>query len=286
MNAVWSLSGMHLGILLLSGLGFFALAFATERHGRHLLGRPPAPNWQRTARVLGWLLLAVALTLGIAELGSGVGITLWLGWLSVAALALVFAFPKWPWQPKPREHAGRGRAKLEPTETEADVVAEPRVRRWIAAGLLVATVAVFSAGLAGEEVQLLKRADAIQGEVGPWPFTFAEAHRDVPEVMEMDVPMKEFRLRFCEACDDDIQRVYLKVNKPRSERATGMAFMGQRWERRVEIPLPSTTRADSELWLTVVGKDGSVHQTMMRMDRASPATVAWFDEQRSKHARH
>ncbi|WP_341644794.1 hypothetical protein [Thauera sp. SDU_THAU2] len=65
-----------------------------------------------------------------------------------------------------------------------------------------------------------------------------------------------------------------------------MAFMGQRWERRVEIPLPSTTRADSELWLTVVGKDGSVHQTMMRMDRASPATVAWFDEQRSKHARH
>ena len=284
MNAVWSLSGMHLGILLLSGLGFFALAFATERHGRHLLGRPPAPNWQRTARVLGWLLLVVALALGIAELGSGVGITLWLGWLSVAALALVFAFPKWPWQPKPREHAGRGRAKLEPTE--ADVVAEPRVRRWIAAGLLVATVAVFSAGLAGEEVQLLKRADAIQGEVGPWPFTFAEAHRDVPEVMEMDVPMKEFRLRFCEACDDDIQRVYLKVNKPRSERATGMAFMGQRWERRVEIPLPSTTRADSELWLTVVGKDGSVHQTMMRMDRASPATVAWFDEQRSKHARH
>lgn len=284
MNAVWSLSGMHLGILLLSGLGFFALAFATERHGRHLLGRPPAPNRQRMARVLGWLLLAVALALGIAELGSGVGITLWLGWLSVAALALVFAFPKWPWQPKPREHAGRGRAKLEPTE--ADVVAEPRVRRWIAAGLLVATVAVFSAGLAGEEVQLLKRADAIQGEVGPWPFTFAEAHRDVPEVMEMDVPMKEFRLRFCEACDDDIQRVYLKVNKPRSERATGMAFMGQRWERRVEIPLPSTTRADSELWLTVVGKDGSVHQTMMRMDRASPATVAWFDEQRSRHARH
>jgi hypothetical protein len=284
MNAVWSLSGMHLGILLLSGLGFFALAFATERHGRHLLGRPPAPNWQRTARVLGWLLLVVALALGIAELGSGVGITLWLGWLSVAALALVFAFPKWPWQPKPREHAGRGRAKLEPTEV--DVVAEPRVRRWIAAGLLVATVAVFSAGLAGEEVQLLKRADAIQGQVGPWQFTFAEAHRDVPEVMEMDVPMKEFRLRFCEACDDDIQRVYLKVNKPRSERATGMAFMGQRWERRVEIPLPSTTRADSELWLTVVGKDGSVHRTMMRMDRASPATVAWFDEQRSRHARH
>ncbi|WP_418646707.1 DUF3325 domain-containing protein [Thauera butanivorans] len=283
MNVVSNLSGMHLGILLLSGLGFFALAFATERHGKHLLGRLPAPHWRRMARALGWLLLAVALALGIAALGSGVGITLWLGWLSVAALAWVFAFPKWPWQPPVRERAERGSAK--PGPAEADAIPEPRARRWIAGGLLAATVAVFSAGLAGEEVQLLKRPDAIQGKVGPWQFAFAEAHRDEPEVMEMDVPMKEFRLRFCEACDDDIQRAYLKVNKPRSERATGMAFMGQRWERRVEIPLPSTTRADSELWLTVVGKDGSVHQAVMRMDRVSPATVAWFDEQRSKHAR-
>ncbi len=104
--------------------------------------------------------------------------------------------------------------------------------------------------------------------------------------MEMDVPMKEYQLRFCETCDSDIRQAYLKVNKPRSARALGMAFMGPSWKRRVEIPLPSTTQADSELWLTVVGKDGVIHQTTLRMQRASPATVLWFDEQRKAHASH
>ena len=145
-------------------------------------------------------------------------------------------------------------------------------------------MAIFSIALARVEVQPLKRADAMQGTVGPWPFTFAEADRAGPELMEMDVPMKEYRLRFCEACDSGIRQAYLKVNQPRSARAVGMAFMGQRWERRVEIPLPSTTQADSELWLTVVGKDGSIHQTALRMDRVSPASVAWFDEERKAHA--
>ena len=104
--------------------------------------------------------------------------------------------------------------------------------------------------------------------------------------MEMDVPMKEYQLRFCETCDSEIRHAYLKVNKPRSARAVGMAFMGQSWKRRVEIPLPSTTHADSELWLTVVGKDGKIYQTALRMDQASPATVLWFDEQRKAHASH
>lgn len=78
----------------------------------------------------------------------------------------------------------------------------------------------------------------------------------------------------------------MKVNKPRSKRAIGMAFMGQSWERRIEISLPSTTRAESELWLTVVGKDNTLHQTTLRMDQTSPATVAWFDKQRKSHAPH
>lgn len=277
-----TLTGTHLGILAVSALGFLALALATERHAEHLLGVLPAPRWRHLARGVGWLLLVLSLVWAIAVLGTSIGITLWLGWLSVAALALVFVFPKWPWQPQtPAKPARKAKAAA---PDEPPLVAVSRTRPAVAAGLLIATVAVFCTGLIRMETQPLKRTDAIQGQVGPWRFTLAEAHQEVPELMEMDIPMKEFRLRFCEACDAEVRQVFLKVHPPRSARATGMAFMGQRWERRVEIPLPSTTRGDSALWLTVVGKDGSVHQTSMPMRQVSETTARWFEEQRTAHA--
>ena len=276
-------TGAHLGILAVSCAGFFALALATERHAEHLLGSQPAPRWRMLARIAGWLLLAVSLAWAVDALGTGIGITLWLGWLSIAALSWVFTFPLWPWQPPLRAQPVR-QAKAPPAEPVA--VEKTRTRRVIAAGLLVLTIVGFALALALMEVTPLKRADAIQGTVGPWSFTFAEANRGAPEVMEMDVPMKEYQLRFCETCDSEIRQVYLKVNKPRSARAVGMAFMGQSRKRRVEIPLPSTTQADSDLWLTVVGKDGKIYQTALRMNMASPATVLWFDEQRKAHASH
>lgn len=276
-------TGAHLGILAVSCAGFFALALATERHAEHLLGRLPAPHWRMLARIAGWLLLAVSLAWAIDALGAGIGITLWLGWLSIAALTWVFTFPRWPWQPPLRAQAVR---QVKAPSAEPVAVDKTRTRRVIAAGLLVLSVVGFSFALARVEVPPFKRTDVMQGTVGPWSFTFAEANRGAPEVMEMDVPMKEYQLRFCETCDSDIRQAYLKVNKPRSARALGMAFMGPSWKRRVEIPLPSTTQADSELWLTVVGKDGVIHQAALRMQRASPATVLWFDEQRKAHASH
>ncbi|MBH1965714.1 MAG: DUF3325 domain-containing protein [Comamonadaceae bacterium] len=277
------LTGAHLGILAVSLAGFFALALATERYAEHLLGHLPAPRWRLLARIFGWLLLCLSLAWAIAVLDIGVGITLWLGWLSVAALAWIFIFPKWPWQPQVRHKPAR---QPKPDQETVRPISEPRVQRWIAAGLLVTTVAVFSIALARTESQPLKSPGALQATVGPWRFTLAEAHQSPPEVMEMDVPMKQYRLRFCDTCDNEIRQAYLKVHKPRSTHATGMGFTGQRWERRVEIPLPSTTQAGSELWLTVVGKDGQVHQSAWRIEQVSPSTVAWFDEQRRAHAQH
>lgn len=272
--------GAHLGILLVSLAGFLSLAFATERHGEHLLGRAPSLTWQRIGRVAGWCLLGLSLAWAIASWGVGVGITLWLGWLSLAALAWVFALPRWPWQPPVRERTAR-----RPKEA-ADLPepAVPRGRRWLAFGLMVVTAIIFGSHLAEVGVSALARPDVLHGKVGPWSFTFAEADRGPPELMEMDIPMKEYRLRWCERCNEQIRQVSLKVNRPRSERTTGMAFMDMRWERRVEIPLPSTVTAASELWLTVVGLDGSVHQTSWRMDEVSPATVAWFNQRRQKNA--
>lgn len=272
---------VHLAILMVSLLGFFSLALATERYGEHLLGRAPTQGLQLAARVAGWLLLAVALAWGVAELNAGIGIATWLGWMTLAALALVFAFPKWPWQPPAREKPERA-----PKLPDLSTIPVPRLRRRVAAALLVLMVAAFGYLLSRVEPQLLKRADAVRGTVGPWSFTLAEARREAPELMDMDVPFKEFHIRFCEECDLQIRQVMIKVNKPHSARTTGMAFMGARWERRAEIPLPANTTADSELWLTVIGKDGGVHQTAVRLRQLSPATVAWFDQQRSNDGQH
>lgn len=269
------MTGAHLGILLLSLAGFAALALATERYSEHLLQRVPALAWRRVARVAGWLLLFAALALGIDVLGPSVGITLWTGWLSVAALALVFGLPKWPWQPPVRAAAAR--------KAKGDDLGPPparRVRRGLAVLGLAATAAVFVGGLARVEPGALQREQALRGSIGPWEFVLAEADGKPPELADMDVPLKSYRLRFCEACDLDIRQAYLKVNKPHSLRASGMAFGSSRWERGVTIQLPSTLTADSELWLTVIGKDGSVHQRHWRMDEVSPSTAAWFDDQR------
>ncbi len=94
----------------------------------------------------------------------------------------------------------------------------------------------------------------------------------------MDIPMKGYQVRFCETCDAEIRAAYLKVNKPRSLRGAGIVFNGARWDRQVDIQLPANTTADSELWLTVVGKDGAVHQAALRMDEVSPTTVSWFGQ--------
>ncbi|QIL80541.1 DUF3325 family protein [Diaphorobacter sp. HDW4A] len=276
-----ALTGAHLLVLALGLLAFLSLAFATERHGEHLLGRMPARRWRRFARMAGWLVLGLSLAFAIGALDVGVGIALWLGWLSIAALAWVFTFPRWPWQPPARDKPQRN---VKSNSGAGEVPSSSPMRRRaraISALLLLATIIVFAAGISRVQIPALERSYALKGQAGPWPFTLVESDRNPPELVDMDIPMKEFRLRFCDECDQHIRLATLKVNKPRSPRATGMGFMGQRWERRAEIPLPSTLRADSELWLTVTGKDGSVHQTFWRMDQVSPAAVAWFEQQRT-----
>lgn len=137
------MTSVHLGVFGVSVLALLALAFATERHAEHLLGRLPAHRWRLLARIAGWLLLVASLAWSILAFDPGIGITLWLGWLSVAALALVFLLPLWPWQPLERTKA---KARLITVDTRADVRL-PRILRTIAAALLGVTVAVFCISL-------------------------------------------------------------------------------------------------------------------------------------------
>ncbi len=260
----------HIGILLLSLSGFGMLALASERPGELLLARLPSkrPSLHSRARlrIAGWLLLAVALTLSMWGLPGSIGVVAWLGWLTVVGVLLVFTLPRWTEK--------KAAKPLPPSFLQA-----PGSRIWQMLVAVIFTGSVIAVGLhyAHNPQALPLRQDAYRGTAGPWSFVLAERDFDIPDMVLGDIPTKGFLVRFCETCDLQIRNAYLKVNKPRSLRGAGMVFNGTKWDRNVDIQLPNNTRADSLLWLTVEGKDGSVHYASVRLSDIAPETARWFE---------
>ncbi|MDU1658047.1 MAG: DUF3325 domain-containing protein [Stenotrophomonas maltophilia] len=90
---------MMLLALTLSFSAFTALSLAMEKHQHDLRGKAAAPPARRTQwRVLGWVLLAVAFALCVADHGWAIGPVLWLGTMTLGGLALSFGL--YPYQPK------------------------------------------------------------------------------------------------------------------------------------------------------------------------------------------
>ncbi|PNU03427.1 DUF3325 domain-containing protein [Novosphingobium guangzhouense] len=94
---------IHVLALALSFAAFLSLAVAMKRHQRDLTGRTLTDEQARAARTSGWLLLAGALGVNIAALGSAMGTIVWFGEASVGAGLTVTAI-NWAVNRK----AGRG----------------------------------------------------------------------------------------------------------------------------------------------------------------------------------
>lgn len=268
--------GWHLLVLGLSFAGFVLLALASEREGRVLLRRAATPREKAVCRLLGWPLLTLALGVCVWGWFGHFGTVLWFGWLTVAAMVVVFAVAYWPWRQQTNR---RFEAEVEAVSVRPPAIPGMSVRRWRALWVVLLVALPMGLGWRLHQAPLhpLLHPGAVRGHVGPWSFVIAEASQEAPEISSsIGAPIKYFMLRFCEGCDAQIRAAYLRVNKPRSPRAAGIVFGGPHWERRVDIQLPANTTAGSELWLTVEGKDGLAHQTSIRMDEVSPATVAWF----------
>lgn len=75
--------------------GMAALCLGMDRHHRQVWSRT-SPRVQRGLRLVGWLLLAVALWPCIRAWGSSVGVVIWFGLLTAAALLLVLLLPYRP----------------------------------------------------------------------------------------------------------------------------------------------------------------------------------------------
>lgn len=262
---------LNLSLLLASLGGFIALALAMEKHCRQLLHRVLSPWWMRALRGFGWLLLAAALVLSLDQLGWSIGAAAWFGWLSVAGVVLAFYLPKWPGQREAAKALPR-RDKHPATQPSAERLLG--LRRAATALLLLVPVVVLGLLLSAAP-KPLHGDEAVHGQVGPWSFAIAQAQRKAPHQV-LGAPFKAFEVRFCERCDDQIRAAYLKIRKPRSLRAAGLVFSGERWDRRVEIQIPAKARVSDGLWLTVEGKDGSVHHAAVAIDKVSPELAAYL----------
>jgi len=264
--------------LLLCLAGFALLALAAEREGHVLLRRKSFARERLLYRLLGWPLLVAGLALSVAGWRGNFGPYLWFGWLTVTALVVVFAISYWPWRAQPhRPHGRHGEAKCAITVATSAVW----VRIWgcFLLFFLLALPVGFGWALAHAPVHPLLRADAVQGQVGPWAFTLVEEDEgEPPEDTPSGVMVKHLMLRFCDVCDADIRAAYVQLRKPASARSLGIRFVGKRWEREATLPVPAAITAQDQLWLTVLGKDGQVYRTALEVAQVSPALAQFIEE--------
>ncbi|UZE84873.1 thiamine pyrophosphate-binding protein [Pseudomonas viciae] len=116
-------------------------------------------------------------------------------------------------------------------------------------------------------------------QVGPWSLRLAEFRNEAPRPDGPARYMKHFNAALCERCIGQVKATYLRIGKPRSLRAAGVIFFGSPYRMGASLPVPQKTPLDAELWITLEGWDGSMHQAAIPLSQASPATIAWLKTQ-------
>ncbi|CAA0119578.1 DUF3325 domain-containing protein [Zhongshania aliphaticivorans] len=265
----------NIAIFIFSLFGFAALAMAMTRHSKLVFGKALPANQRGVLRIGGWLLLAIALGLGIYQWQFDVGTVAWLGWLSIAGLLVVFNLSR-KQKPHKTPHANPKKHNTESNDgiaVSAGITARrlPVPYAALAAAALLIPLASFGWQLASTPKKALLRDDAVHGKIGPWSFSLAEKDQDAPELVAMDIPLKQFVIRFCDNCETQIRMAYFKVRKPHALRAAGNAFEGRGTEKTAEIPIPAAATETDDLWLTVEAKNGEVYTQEFAIPRLSPA---------------
>ncbi|MBQ0741793.1 MAG: thiamine pyrophosphate-binding protein [Pseudomonas sp.] len=115
-------------------------------------------------------------------------------------------------------------------------------------------------------------------QVGPWSLRLAEFRELPPHLEGPSGYMKAFNAALCEECISQVKATYLRMGKPRSLRAAGALFFGTPYRMGANLPVAEDTPTDAQLWITMEGWDGSVHQAPVELATASPVTLAWLEE--------
>lgn len=87
---------MALAAFSLAFFGFTALALSMHKHHRDVFGVPPMRARSLPLRIAGWALLGLSLAPCVARSGWSVGLVLWCGLLTTAALAVALMLTSLP----------------------------------------------------------------------------------------------------------------------------------------------------------------------------------------------
>jgi hypothetical protein len=255
------------------------------------------------------VLRLLALWVCVQEWRGTFGSVLWFGWLTVAALALIFALALGVRQEAAHKGHHRHGRRLHQDAAE-DAAGAARVagedagkveggcsaacracavcrssrfrqaKRGAVWGAFILLPCLFLlSGWRGEPWPVL-REDAVAGKVGPWDFTIAEVETGAPKIGGSGAVMKAFALRFAEAAQPDIRAAYLQAREPRSLKASGIAFAGNHL-RTANILIPPAFQPEEQIWLTVEGRNGEVHQTALDVARVSPSLARFLAKEES-----
>lgn len=82
---------MEAAALLLATASFSALALALPKHHRDFFGAPPSRGRAAALQAAGWTLLAVSLAPCVARSDGSLGLVLWFGLLTAAALVVALS---------------------------------------------------------------------------------------------------------------------------------------------------------------------------------------------------
>ena len=289
-------------------VGFGLLALASDREGRTVTGQSPSLRRKRLLRAVGWPVLVLALTIGVIGWRGNFGTVVWLGWLTVAALILVFGialvFPagrdrrrergaRRPGAPKAIEATSRqsrpATARLATAASDRLTSATPgppsagHPARRSAGQVLGVTLAilgvlllpiVFAVLLWRAPPHPMAGPGVVRGQVGPWSFELVEESPDGPEPTPAGDGMKHLILRFCDRCEGEIRAVYVQGRAPWSVLSRGLRFTEGPGPREALLAIPASRRNIDAVWITAVGKDGSLHRVSLPLEQVMPVTAA------------
>ncbi|WP_417505625.1 hypothetical protein [Marinomonas gallaica] len=115
-------------------------------------------------------------------------------------------------------------------------------------------------------------------QVGPWRITLAEQFERGPKLDGPAGYMKTFNAALCQQCAEQVKAVYMRLGKPRSLRTAGVIGFGSPYHMSFSMPVPENTSVDADVWLTLEGWDGSLHQVQWSLRQASPATIEFLQQ--------
>lgn len=125
-------------------------------------------------------------------------------------------------------------------------------------------------------------------QVGPYRLDLAELRDEAPRADGPAGHFKAFNASLCKACIQDVKAAYLRIGKPRNLRAAGTIFFGAPYNMGTSLPIPPRTQPDAQIWITLEGWDGSMHQASVPWlrHRQPPWPGSKTRRQEMKHLMH